>query len=267
MAINIYDELTRVSVTLADIEAAVAKLGERVAKLEALSTRPSTLAPVSYFRADKLDADGKPAWDKVIAAKPALALINPGSGPGPSKSNSYAALVAKAQAAGVPIYGYVHTKGPAGYGTRPLAEVYADVQNHKTWHGVAGIFVDCTSNKPEHLQYYQQLCDYIHNKGLKVVLNAGTQCLVEHAQMADYVMCSEGNVVTYRARVPRAWEAQYASKLWHCVHSCPAADMPSVVALARTRGAGLVYVTNDVMPNPYDGLPAYWAELVAALAA
>jgi hypothetical protein len=255
MAINIYDELAAHAVALDALTA-------RVAKLEAAAVqKPSVLAPVSYFRPDKLDADGKPAWDKVVAAKPALALINPGSGPGTSASASYAGLVGKVQGAGVPVYGYVHTQ----YGARPQYEVQADVDKHKLWYGVRGIFVDTTSNKPEHVPYYQSLCAYIRGKGLKVVLNTGTQCLEEHAVMADYVMCSEGDLATYKARVPRGWEQLHASKLWHCVHSVPVAELAAVVALAKARAAGLLYVTDDVMPNPYDRLPVYWAELVAAI--
>lgn len=237
-----------------DIYAELAAHAARLARLEATLAPKTLVAPVSYFRPDKLAADGRTAWDAVIAQKPALALINPGSGPGTSPSTSYAALVAKAQAAGVPIYGYTHTK----YGARPKADVMADVRNHKAWYGVAGIFVDTTSNKPEHVMYYLELCTQIQALGLRVVLNPGTQCLEAHAQMADYVMCSEGDLATFRARVPRAWEANYASKLWYCVHSVPAAEMPSVVARAKQLKAGLLYVTPDLMPNPYDTLPTYW---------
>ena len=32
-------------------------------------------------------------------------------------------------------------------------------------------------------------------------------------------------------------------------------------------GLGAVFATDETMPNPYDTLPAYWDELVAAAAA
>ncbi len=251
MAVDIYQEL--------------AALSARISALEAKLAPKTRVAPVSYFRPDKLLPDGSLAWDAVLAKKPALALINPGSGPGLTLSVSYAALVPKAQNVGVPIYGYTHSKGAAGYGTRPLDEIKADIDKHIAWYGVAGIFIDCTSNKPEHLAYYADLCNYIHGKGRKVVLNTGTQCLEQHAQMADYLMCSEGDPVTYRARVARSWEANYPGKLWHAIHGCPLADMPSIVALAKQRQAGLLYVTEDVMPNPWDTLTAHWAGLCAAV--
>jgi hypothetical protein len=245
MAVNIYDEL--------------AALSARIAKLEALHAPKTRAAPVTYFRPGA-------AWTVALSTKPALTMINPGSGPGTTVSGSYQTQVKAAQAAGVPVYGYVHSKGAAGYGTRPIAEIKFDVDMHCTWYGVDGIFIDCTSNKLEHVPYYAELCAYVHAKGRKAILNPGTQSLEEHAKMADYVMISEGTVDTYRARVARSWEANYKN-LWHCVHSCPEADMPAVVALAKSRGAGLLYVTDDLMPNPYDTLCTYWSSLCALLAA
>lgn len=245
MAVNIYDEL--------------AALSARVTKLEALTAPKTKVAPVTYFRPG-------PAWTAALSTKPALTMINPGSGPGTTMSTSYQVQVKASQAAGVPVYGYIHSKGTAGYGTRPLSEIKFDVDMHINWYALDGIFVDTVSNKPEHVPYYREICDYVRSKGRKVVLNTGTQTVEEHAQMADYVMVSEGSVATYRARVARPWEASY-SNLWHVVHSCPEADMPAVVALAKSRGAGLLYVTDDLMPNPYDTLATYWSRLCTAVAA
>ncbi len=255
MAVDIYNELIALHARCADLET-------KVARLELKLTPKVRPAPITYFRADKLTAAGTSAWDAVIAKKPALAMINPGSGPGLTPSVSYTALVAKAQTAGVPIFGYTHSQ----YGLRPPADVKLDIDRHIAWYGCEGIFIDTTSNKPEHVAYYQDLCNYVHSKGRKVVLNTGTQCLEAHAIMADYLMCSEGDVPTYRARVPRPWEVNYPGKLWHAVHGCPPVDMPGVVALAKQRGAGLLYVTEDVMPNPWDTLTASWDALCAEIA-
>jgi hypothetical protein len=268
MAVDIYAELNSLNARLGAVEgklaAGLASLEERIAKLEAAEVPATTLrvAPVSYFRADKLLPDGSFAWDAVIAKKPALAMINPGSGPGPTQSSSYTVLVAKAQAAGVPIYGYTHSQGPdQAYGTRPVAEIKADIDKHISWYGCQGIFIDCTSNKAEHVPYYAELCAYVHARGRKVILNPGTQSLEQHAQMADYVMISEGTLGTYKARVARAWEANYKN-LWHCVHSCPEAEMPGVVHLAKQRGAGLLFVTERTLQvGCYNQLPVYWGAL------
>jgi hypothetical protein len=38
--------------------------------------------------------------------------------------------------------------------------------------------------------------------------------------------------------------------------------MEQVMALSKSRNAGYVYVTDDLLPNPYDTLPPapYWAD-------
>src|SRR5690606_15632534 len=166
MAINIYDELALQAAKLAAIEAVLKQHAETLAKLASPPEAAPKLrvAPVTYFRKDYM-------WQAVLDAKPALAMINPGNGPGPDPDSLYVGLVPKCRAAGIPVFGYVHTK----YGIRPLAEVKADVLNHKQWYGVSGIFVDTTSRLDEHLPYYRELCAYIRSKGCMVVLNPGTK--------------------------------------------------------------------------------------------
>lgn len=262
MAVNVYDELLALGARLTAAEAKAAALEARVLKLE---TPPVVVPPqsklglVSYFRSTTL-------WDKVAAVKPALAMINPGSGPGPGADSLYAAtVVPKCKAAGVPVFGYVHSKGPTGYGTRPLADVKADILNHIAWYKVDGIFVDTTSNDPAFLAYYTDICTFVHGKGLKVVLNCGTKTYEGLAKICDYLCVVETDAMSYETLARPAWEAGY-SNLWHMVHSCAATDMPRIVALAKQRKAGLITVTNDVMPNPYDTLPTYIDALVTELA-
>ena len=255
MAVDIYAELLALGSRLTAAEAKAAALEARVLKLE---TPPPTLrlAVISYFRSSTL-------WASTLAAKPAFCCINPGSGPGPSADALYVAQVPKNKAAGVPTLGYVHSKGAGGYGTRPLAEIKADVLNHIAWYGVDGIFVDTVSVDPAFVPYYADLCAFIKSKGLKVCLNPGTRCLEDHAKMADWVMCAETYASTYLAAPARpAWEKNYPGKMLHCVHTCTASQVPAVVSKAKADGAGLLYVTDDLMPNPYDTLPTYLPALL-----
>lgn len=241
MAVNIYEELLA--------------LGARLAKVEAALAPKLKVAVPSYFRPGT-------SWDQMLANRPALVCINPGSGPGTTPSTSYPAQVAKAHGAGAKVLGYVHTR----YGVRPIAEVKADVDKHQQWYAVSGIFVDTTSNDPALVPYYEDLCSYIKGKGLFVCLNPGTRCPERLAQIADAVMVVETDLARYLTHTHNAWEVNYPGKLWHCIHTCPESEMPKVVATAKARGAGYVLVTQDVMPNPYDGLPAYWNALCAEVA-
>lgn len=254
-------ELNAIKQQLLQLTQADAALSLRLAALEAappVTVPKMRIGAVSYFRT-------LASWDAIIAAKVAVAMINPGSGPGPAPDSLYVGMVPKCRAAGVPVYGYVHTK----YGVRPAAEVKADILNHKAWYGIDGIFVDTTSTDRAYLPYYADLCAFIHAQGLKVALNPGSSGPEEHAQMADYVMVAENYWSNYKAQTRPAWESKpaYAGKLWHVIHTCPAAEMPAAVAMAKQKHAGLVYITDDLMPNPYNVLPTYFQGLVAAVGA
>lgn len=241
MAVDIYAEL-------------LAHAG-RLAKLEAALAPKLKIAIPSYFRPGV-------SWDQMLAGRPAITCINPGSGPGATPSTSYPAQVAKAHAAGAKVLGYVHTR----YGVRPIAEVKADIDKHQQWYGVSGVFVDTTSNDAALVPYYEDLCSYIRGKGLFVCLNPGTRCPERLAQIADAVMVIETDLARYKTHTHATWEKNYPGKLWHAVHTCPELDMPWVVATAKARGAGYVLATHDLMPNPYDGLPVYWSALCAEVA-
>lgn len=51
------------------------------------------------------------------------------------------------------------------------------------------------------------------------------------------------------------WTPKDPRKLWHIIYGVPASDAGKVAELALKRGAGLVHITPDVLPNPYDTLP------------
>ena len=44
-------------------------------------------------------------------------------------------------------------------------------------------------------------------------------------------------------------------------------DMQAAVTKGKKSNAGYMYITDDEMPNPYDTLPTYYQQEVAALAA
>lgn len=250
MAVNIYDELAAMSTQLG-------VLAGRLKTLEDAARPRMKFAPVTYVYPG-------PKFDAFLAKGPALCQINPGSGPGLVVNSAYVAQVNKARALSVPVYGYVHTK----YAARPVGEVLADVDKYIAWYGVTGIFVDTTSNKAADLPYYVTLCGQLRSRGLKIILNPGTTTLEEHFQLADYVMCCETDLATFKLQGPRpAFESKYAAKCWYVVHSCPAGEMPATVALAKSRGAGLLYVTDDTMANPYDQPATYLDALCNVLAA
>ncbi len=62
----------------------------------------------------------------------------------------------------------------------------------------------------------------------------------------------EAYTTTY---VPNDWTSSDLRKIWHIIYNVPEAEVGRIAALALERGAGLIEITNDIQPNPYDNLP------------
>lgn len=212
-------------------------------------------------------------WARMTAAAddvPITAIMNPGNGPGGSKDNNYVSAVNAFRAAGGRVIGYVYSS----YGSRPLAQVTADIDRYAQWYAIDGIFVDEMANTgpAERLNYYRSI--YNHVKGLnprwEVMGNPGTHTIEQYLTWptADRLMVFENVGAAYPGYVPSPWNADYDSdRFVHLVHTEPsAANMAAALELAVQRSAGGIYVTDDVMNNPWNTLPTYWEAEVAAAA-
>lgn len=242
-----------------------------------LATEPATaqqqIAVPTYFF-PTFDGSGNPSgyWAQFFGAVPTagLGVINPSSGPGSSASTSYQNLMNK-KPAGVKIIGYVYSD----YGSRSLASVQADVDKYYAWYpSVDGIFVDEADNSSCTVEqnYYRPLYQYIKGKSASatVVLNPGAVTVECYVNSSDILITFEDIFSNYNTtwHSGHAWEVNYpASRFWHLVHATSGADMATALNLSRQRNAGWVYVTDDVLPNPWDSLPSYWSSEVADVAA
>jgi hypothetical protein len=80
-------------------------------------------------------------WDDLVDAAgtiPVTAILNPASGPGGAQDSNYVAVVDALRAAGGAVVGYVHSS----WGSRPMAEVTAEIDRYADWYDIDGIFVD-----------------------------------------------------------------------------------------------------------------------------
>jgi len=244
---------------------------------------------------------GGPAmWQALVttAADPSVPLhviLNPASGPGtgPAIDPNYVqnfgggpfGPLLDVRAAGAKVYGYVAT----GYTNRPLAQAQADVDLYLAtgyWRGASvqmdGFFLDEMSNDLANTGYYQSLTSYIHTQlpGALVVGNPGTAAtfdssngmsgftIAHYGTSVNVVMAFEAGGGAYRTSyIAPAWPSASRATIAHVVHSdATLADMQQSLTLSQQRGAGFVYVTDDVLPNPYDTLPGYWTDLVVGVA-
>lgn len=207
-------------------------------------------------------------WQQATASRPAprvMILDISGLGAGSEPLAHFRTVVRQAQAAGVTVLGYSST----ALGQRPIGQVEADVRNYRAWYGVTGVFLDEVQGVASQLAYYQDLASYIHrvNPGSVIWINPGTYPDQAYMSVANVVMTFEGTYAQYRTDQVPAWARKYpASRFAHTIHSTPQAQLASAVALARSRNAGYVYVTDGTGVNPYNGLPSYWSAEDAAVA-
>jgi hypothetical protein len=202
-------------------------------------------------------------WDSATAAGGGVSFMvaNPNNGPGSALNGDYAIAIARAQAAGVRVMGYVYTS----YGARSAAAVKADVATWKQFYGVTDIFFDEASDVSSKLAYYQDIVNTVHaTSGAEAMLNPGVNVDSGYGDVADIINIFEGTPSAYTQFQPAAWTANYpASKFANLIYGASTSSLTSVLAQSVTRRAGYVYITNDTLPNPWDTLPSYWTTEVA----
>ncbi|WP_419418670.1 spherulation-specific family 4 protein [Legionella sp. D16C41] len=203
-------------------------------------------------------------WDQLIQGAPTanIVLINPSSGPGTAKNAAYAEQVARNHNSGQAVLGYVYTS----YGNRSLTDVKRDIIKYYNWYQVDGIFfdegfsADCSKQS-----YYRNLNNSVKAKGGKgiTVVNFGTNVAECYINTADILVTFEADYNTYVKWNISGWETKYpASHFWHLIHTTPYNALNNAISLSKQRHAGWVYITPDIMPNPWDTLPAstYWLD-------
>ena len=225
------------------------------------------IVPAYFYPSEGSDWNGLNA---AVGEVPITAIMNPGNGPGNSLDGNYVSAVNAFRAAGGRVIGYVHTS----YTARALQQVLDDIDRYDDWYSIDGIFVDEMANTgpAERLDYYLDI--YNHVKSIdpnwEVMGNPGTTTIEQYLTWptADRLMVFENIGSNYPGYTPSSWNFNYdSSSFVHLVHTEPSsANMLSHLALAVQRNAGGIYVTDDVLANPWDRLPAYWNTLVDAVA-
>lgn len=216
----------------------------------------STIVPAYFYPGS--------TWNQLITTGNSgdVAIINPSNGPGTAKDSQYQSVVQQSVAKGMIIAGYVYT----GYGTRDAAVVKSDIDKFYTWYGINAIFLDETSNSASGLPYYQSLFDYIKQRSGLVIINPGTTTIEGYMNVCDVAMIFENTYANYVGASFPSWVTNYPSNRFvHLVYGTPQASMSQAINLSKQRNAGYVYVTDDVLPNPWDTLPPYWSQEISLI--
>lgn len=216
---------------------------------------PDLAIPAYFFHAEQHAA--------LLAARPELVVLNPDNGPGHSSHVVYRSLARRLNAAGVTVLWYLHL----GYGTRPMNDVYRDLAHYAAWYPFAGVMLDEVPSdlRESDGQYVARSLEAARSHGAETIaLNPGTAPV--HIPFGDFdvLVTFEGSLAAYRSRRVAAALAPDASwrahtmhppwREWHLVHGA-SIDQHAVTAdVARGRGADLIYVTEQRLPNPWGQL-------------
>jgi hypothetical protein len=206
--------------------------------------------------------NGSSTWPALCSGPVGSTVIaNPDSGPGKSLISEYADVIDDCRKDGQRVIGYVRT----GYTTRDLADVKAEIDLYYTYYGIEEIFLDEMSSDDDSAtrSYYRDLRDHIKAKGADrmVVGNPGwaDESTAWHADVTDVVVVFENTADAYQQWNAPAWTLQApATKIGHLIHTTDADEAAEVQKLGKQRNAGHIYITDDVLTNPWDTLPSYW---------
>jgi len=207
-----------------------------------------------------------PSWTTVTTVKdahpkvPIVVIANPNSGPGSFPDGNFVNGINRLRAHGIVVIGYVAT----GYGTRSLTFVENQINKYRSWYNVNGILFDEMSNVAGHETYYRTLSNYAKSLGLSYTVgNPGTDVPATYVGTVDTILIYENRGYPSLSYLD-GWHSQYSRTNWGVTsYGDPSLYQPWI-AYAK-QYVGYIYITNDVLPNPYDSLPDYFSTLVSDL--
>jgi hypothetical protein len=208
-----------------------------------------------------------PSWNTVIAAKMqhpkvgVIAIVNPNNGPGSAASSSYASGIARLDAAGIKVLGYVAT----GYASKTAAVVEADIDRWKSFYPgqLGGIFFDEQSNRAGDVAHYHELSQYAKAQGLTFTVgNPGTDTAESYIGALDTMLIYESSGLPSASQMG-GWHSKYATSNFGVIPY--AVNMDATFVHNARQYVEYIYLQSDNLPNPWDSVPGTFADLLAAL--
>jgi len=207
------------------------------------------------------------SWNTVIAAKMAhpkvgvVAIVNPNNGPGSAVSSAYTSGIARLTAAGIKVIGYVSTD----YTRNSAATVKADIDRWRTFYPgqLGGIFFDEQSNQADDVAYYRDLSQYAKAQGLSFTVgNPGTDTAEAYVGALDMMLIYETGGLPSTDKLA-GWHANHAPSNFGIIPY--AASLSTTFVRDARKYVHYIYVQSDNLPNPWDSVPSYFGDLLAAL--
>ncbi|HEX6416588.1 MAG TPA: spherulation-specific family 4 protein, partial [Candidatus Saccharimonadales bacterium] len=172
------------------------------------------------------------------------------------------ARIAANTSAGIRSIGYVDTN----YQTRPMADVMKDIDDwHTMYPGVSGVLLDRVSvGGAADLCYSAYAYNFAKSKYQNdlIAQNFGTYTSPAYEPYGDIFLNAEMGYALYQTWSLPADGFQdnpaYSNRFWHLIHTTSGAEFADALSDSRNNNAGWVYITDDVMPNPYQNAPTYF---------
>jgi hypothetical protein len=248
----------------------LAAIAQEKPNTDKASTDKSKLSGIfvpAYFHPS---GDNLSYWDDLVSAAakvPLMVVINPNSGPGEKIDPAYPSVIAKLAKTKAQLLGYISTS----YAKVPLEKAKADIAAWtKMYPEIQGYFLDEQTSDAGHVDYYRKLVAAAKaaRPNGTVVSNPGNPCDAGYfAKGGPDVLCTFENsspLAEFKGDAISA-AANRRIGLAHSLH--PRAKLEPLLDLAANKQLGWVFLTDGVMPNPWDRLPSFWDNLVAAVAA
>jgi hypothetical protein len=236
---------------------------------------PGVYVPL-YKYPDLQNPDG--IWNTLFNAKqdhPSLLFvvtINPSSGPGQEKNQTYANAISELKKSGVEyILGYIPTDYSRQSPGRTIDELKVLIDKYRGWYPeVNGIMFDQMHADASQISFYSELAQYARSQGMEFIrANPGMKSDEAYLQIFDNIAVYEGrSLPTIGQLQANTHFPEYpAQRFSFTVRGIAALD-PEYVNEAKNY-VGLMYITDDIENetdgNPYNKLPAYFLELVQLL--
>jgi hypothetical protein len=207
------------------------------------------------------------SWNAIIQGRiahpnvPIVAIVNPGDGPGSSANPTYQTWIAKLQAAGVTVVGYVYTS----YAARSIASIETDMSHYKAWYGVNGIFFDEMSNILGEQTYYSTLNTYADSLGYSLTVgNPGAHVPAAFIGSVDLIVIYESPGAPSTANLATASMGLSKSNFAFIAYDT---GLSSSYVTSAAAYVSYMYLTDGGMPAPYGALSSYYSSLVGDLSA
>jgi hypothetical protein len=205
-------------------------------------------------------------WTAVAQAKlahpsvPVVAIINPNNGPGSSRDANYVSGIQELHNAGVVVLGYDAT----GYASNSASSVKSLMNTWKSLYTIDGIFFDEMANWSGPESYYSDLTSYAKSLGYTMTVgNPGTDTIPSYIGTVDNLMIYENPGLPALSAL-QGWHTSYDKSNFSMIAFGVNSLSQSFITSASSN-VGYLYITNDVLPNPYDTVPSYFATEVADL--